>query len=378
MGFFYSGGGERVVLQQARQLRACGHSVQVYAPIVRHDKCFPQLLKEIGPKEIVASFPSPIAHEALAMILCSLLPVGVEKLADCDVLLCHSQPSMWIGYKLNRLYGTPYVGYLHQLTTFIHKRPEAIGSWTKGDFVLLDGLLGKFARPIAKELDYIAHRNASHLLFNSEWTRTRFQETYGLTGEVCYPALDEIPSALPDKKRENMIITASRHYPWKRIDLAFRVISTLPYPRPQFVVVGEYTSHTPALKKLVSKLDLDEQVSFTGFVTNPFLAQLYSQSSAYVQTSIHEPFGLGPLEAQAHGTPAVVWGDAGVKETVLDGESGFYAEPYDIADFAEKLGSILSNEEMWRSMSRTAHAWASTFTWDRHVAQLEHALDESR
>lgn len=62
MGFFYSGGGERVVLQQARQLRACGHSVQVYAPIVRHDKCFPQLLKEIGPKEIVASFPSPIAR----------------------------------------------------------------------------------------------------------------------------------------------------------------------------------------------------------------------------------------------------------------------------------------------------------------------------
>jgi glycosyltransferase involved in cell wall biosynthesis len=175
-----------------------------------------------------------------------------------------------------------------------------------------------------------------------------------------------------------MIITASRHYPWKRIDLAFRVISTLPYPRPQFVVVGEHTSHTPALKKLVRELDLDEQVSFTGFVTNLFLAQLYSQSSAYVQTSIHEPFGLGPLEAQAHGTPAVVWGDAGVKETVLDGESGFYAKPYDIADFADKLGSILSNGEMWRTLSRTAHAWASTFTWDRHVAQLEHTLDESK
>jgi glycosyltransferase involved in cell wall biosynthesis len=377
MGFFYSGGGERVVLQQARHLRERGHTVKVYSPITRRDKCFPQLLKDVNPEELMRSTPSPVLREALAMLLCSLLPIGLQKLRDCDVLLCHSQPSMWIGWRMNQLFGIPYVGYLHQLTTFIHKRPDTASNWaTKGDFLLLDGLLGTLCRPIAQHLDYISHKGASHLLFNSDWTRSRFQQTYGLTGDVCYPALDNIPDKLPNKPRENMIITASRHYPWKRIDLAFDAISMLPNHKPQFVVVGDQTPHTASLKRIVSQLNLNEYVSFTGFVTNTLLTQLYSQSSAYVQTSINEPFGLGPLEAQAYGTPAVVWGDAGVRETVLDGESGFHAKPYDLNDFVDKLESILVDKELWHIMSRTAHAWASIFTWKNHIDHLEHVMDE--
>ena len=377
MGFFYSGGGERVALQQARHLRERGHRVRVYSPIIRRDRCFPQLLKDVNPEELMRSIPSPVLREALAMLLCSLLPIGLQKLRDCDVLLCHSQPSLWIGWRMNQLFGIPYVGYLHQLTTFIHKRLDIASNWaSKADFLLLDGLLGKFCRPLARNLDYMSHKEASHLIFNSNWTRLRFQQAYGLTGDVCYPALDKMPDELPKRSRENMIITASRHYPWKRIDLALHAISMLPNPKPQFVVVGDQTPHTVSLKRIATQLELNEYVNFTGFVTNTFLTQLYSESKAYVQTSIQEPFGLGPVEAQACGTPAVVWGDAGVKETVLDGESGFHAKPYDLNDFLDKLESILFDEEVWRLMSKAAHSWASHFTWRNHIDHLEHVLDE--
>jgi glycosyltransferase involved in cell wall biosynthesis len=284
---------------------------------------------------------------------------------------------MWLGYRIHRLLGTPYVGYLHQLTTFLHKRPAAAGNWaTKGDFLMLDGLLGVFGKTTAKQLDKICHRNADRLLFNSTWTKRLFEREYGVTGDVCYPGT-RVMNAMRELARENVIMTASRHYPWKRIDLALHVLKRL-RTKPRFVVVGDETLHTPTLKEIAAELGISHNVDFTGFVGDHALFSLYESSGAYVQTSIQEPFGLGPLEAQGSGAPAVVWGDGGVKETVLDGETGFHAKPYNLEDFAAKVDLILSDRERQNAMSRAARAWTSTFSWDAHIDLLEAVLDEHR
>jgi 1,4-alpha-glucan branching enzyme len=147
---------------------------------------------------------------------------------------------------------------------------------------------------------------------------------------------------------------------------------------PLLVVAGEETSHTRTLKQVAIELGVANRVDFTGFIDDQELFSTYARAKAYVQTSIREPFGLGPLEAQSYGTPAVVWGDAGVRETVLDGETGFHATPYDLEDFASKLDLILSNEQRRSEMSRTAQIWASTFSWEGHVDTLEGVLDEEK
>ena len=380
MGFLYSGGGERVVLEQTQRLRERGHNVKLFSPIIRWQKSFPERLKEVQPERIVPPFPLPFPfREASAMIASAVLPFRSDEIADCDVLLCHSQPSMWIGHRIKQQSGTPYVGYLHQLTTFIHKRPEAAGNWaTKGDFLMLDGLLGLFGRRVARLLDRLCHRNANRLLFNSNWTRSLFEKEYGLTGDVCYPGLNFMPKHDVASVRLNRIITASRHYPWKRIDLAFQVLKQLSEPVPEMVVAGESTPHTVMLRQIAKNLGVADKVKFSGFVSDEQLSLLYSSSLAYVQPSIYEPFGLGPLEAQSCGTPAVVWGDAGVKETVLDGETGFHAQPYDVTDFASKLRLILTDKSRWEKMSMRARTWASSFTWDTHIDLLEGVLDEER
>jgi len=378
MGFLYSGGGERVALQQTKKLRERGHQVQLYSPIIRWNKSFPEKLKEIQPLRIVPPFPLPFPfREASAMIASSILPFRYKEMADCDILLCHSQPSMWIGYRLSKIFGIPYVGYLHQPTTFIHKRPEIAGNWaSKGDFLILDGLLGGIGKPISRSLDYLSHKNASHLIFNSKWTRTQFEKKYGLSGTVCYPAIEQ-SNPLPFN-RFLQIITASRHYPWKRIDLAFHILKALKDQVAKLIVAGEETSYTKTLLQAVYDLELSNRVQFTGFISDDDLTTLYATSMAYVQTSISEPFGLGPLEAQSFGTPAVVWGDAGVRETVLDGETGFYAEPYDVSDFASKLQMLIDDYALWQSFSKEARIWSRNFSWDNHIDILEGVFDERR
>jgi glycosyltransferase involved in cell wall biosynthesis len=209
------------------------------------------------------------------------------------------------------------------------------------------------------------------------WTRSLFENEYGLSGDVCYPGIDFIPKH-ESFARQDRIITASRHYPWKRIDLAFEVLKTLQKPMPTLVVCGDFTSHTRTLRERAVSLEVADNVDFTGFVSDKELGNLFSTSLVYVQTSIHEPFGLGPLEAQSYGTPAVVWGDAGVKETVLDTETGFHAKPYDLKDFGGKVQQLRSDETAWRRLSRNARVWATKFSWNSHVDLLEGVLDEAR
>ena len=376
--FMYSGGGERVILKQAELLRKRGHRVRVFSPIIRWAKSFPQWLAKVKPERIVPAFPLPFPfREGSAMVASSVLPFRLREIADCDILLCHSQPSMWLGYRSSKLFGTPYVGYLHQLTTFIHHRPPIAGNWaTKGDFLLLDGLLGVFGRPVARHLDRLCHAEASRLLFNSAWTKSLFMKEYGVNGDILYPAI-EVPLRPIEQRRKNIIVTAGRHFPWKRIDLSFHMLTKL-HHKPLLLVTGEQTEHTPTLIKIARRLGVADQVRFTGFISDAELFDIYANSRAYVHTSIHEPFGLSPLEAQALGTPAVVWRDGGVKETVLNGETGFHAEPFDLGDLVEKVEILLGDDEKREAMGTTAQMWASTFDWSDHVDFLEGVLDEER
>src|SRR5437764_14699560 len=47
LGFFYAGGGERLVLEEVRGLKQLGHEVECFAPIVVPEACYPELMKEV-------------------------------------------------------------------------------------------------------------------------------------------------------------------------------------------------------------------------------------------------------------------------------------------------------------------------------------------
>jgi len=382
MGFLYSGGGERVVIEQAKGLKERGHLVKVYSPVIRWNKCFPNELAEMQPSRIVPPFqfsmrdgpiriPFPF-REASAMLASVIFPFKFRELADCDILLCHSQPSMAIGYRIAKLLGTPYVGYLHQFTSFIHRRPSFAGNWGGTDFAVLSLFLGKF-RPFIQPMDRLAHAEAARLLFNSEWTRKRFVEEYGLSGQLCYPAVGTIGMNLREI-RHNDLITACRHYAWKRIDLAIDVLAQLP-ANVTLEISNERTPLTPTLEKQASALGILDRVKFTGFIENDVLYRHFASSKVYLQPSVEEPFGLSILEAQSLGTPAVAWGDAGGNETVLNGETGYVVAPYDLPEYTSRVRSLVDDESLWNTMSRNARIWATTFSWEDHLNVLEGVLD---
>jgi glycosyltransferase involved in cell wall biosynthesis len=89
-----------------------------------------------------------------------------------------------------------------------------------------------------------------------------------------------------------------------------------------------------------------------------------------------EGFGLVFAEAQACGVPVVSYRTGGVPEAVADGETGLLATERDVAGLAERLRTLLTDDDLWLQMSRAGRQRViSRFDVHRQTAKLEDVYD---
>jgi len=101
------------------------------------------------------------------------------------------------------------------------------------------------------------------------------------------------------------------------------------------------------------------------------LAALYAGALAVVQPSYLEGFGLPPLEAAAHGTPAVVSALDCFAETL--GNAALMVPPGDPDALAGALLRIAADDALRSRLGAAARQRAAAYTWERSAATL-HAL----
>jgi glycosyltransferase involved in cell wall biosynthesis len=101
------------------------------------------------------------------------------------------------------------------------------------------------------------------------------------------------------------------------------------------------------------------------------LASLYAGALAVVQPSFLEGFGLPPLEAAAHGTPAVVSALDCFAETL--GDAALRVPPGDAHALADAMLRIAGDEALRARLGAAARERAAAYTWERSAAAL-HAL----
>ncbi|TRO53805.1 glycosyltransferase family 1 protein [Candidatus Bathyarchaeota archaeon] len=376
MGFFYSGGGERTVLSQAAELMRRGYKVNVYAPVIS-ESCFPELMKGLNIVETADLIPKSLPFRNAAGMIYSSLSSPLREIGKHDVVIAHGQPSNWIGMRLKRKYGTPYISYLHQVNRFFKQRKVDQASWgTEKNLMLLNILHKK--NLVLQGLDRLSVTYADAVLTNSQWIRRQVHEYYGVDPIVCYPGVG--PRFLQSSKRDESrryVLTTNRHYPQKRIDYLLQCMKGVvaEYEDVQCVITGEFTGHTSALKKIVADNGLEEVVKFTGSLSEAQLIEKYTDAYLYTYTSPEEDFGLGPIEAGACGTPAIVWDYAGPRETVIDNVTGFRVKPYDIQGMVEKHIKLLDDPSRRDRMGKAAHEHVlKKYTWRSHCDTLEKTI----
>jgi glycosyltransferase involved in cell wall biosynthesis len=101
------------------------------------------------------------------------------------------------------------------------------------------------------------------------------------------------------------------------------------------------------------------------------LASLYAGALAVVQPSFLEGFGLPPLEAAAHGTPAVVSALDCFAETL--GDAALTVPPGDPHALADAMLRIAGDDALRARLGGAARKRAAAYTWERSATAL-HAL----
>ena len=110
-----------------------------------------------------------------------------------------------------------------------------------------------------------------------------------------------------------------------------------------------------------------------GFVSPTRLHELLDRAAIVACPSRREGFGVVCLEAMAHGRPVVASAVGGLRDLVVDGETGLLVPPRDAPALRAALERLLHDRELRRSLGAAARERARReFGWDAHV---ERTLD---
>ena len=107
------------------------------------------------------------------------------------------------------------------------------------------------------------------------------------------------------------------------------------------------------LEKRIERLKLHNHVFLMGYTSE--VQEQMAKASLFVLTSRTEGFSLAAIEAMSVGIPAVVYNcPGGIRYVVKDGETGYLVPMDDEDAFAEKVCTLIENEDLRRTMGQAA------------------------
>ena len=184
------------------------------------------------------------------------------------------------------------------------------------------------------------------------------------------------PEVRSPRDPEPTITVVTRLVPHKRVDvlLAQLAITASVVPKLRVDIVGNGTERF-RLTTLAAELGLDDIVTFHGFQPDKVRDELVRRAWLTMSTSHHEGWGLSIVEAAVHGVPTLALRVPGVRDSVVNGRTGW------LVDEVGQLGAAaimalreLADEDRAREITEACQAWARCFTWDRSANLLAGVL----
>jgi glycosyltransferase involved in cell wall biosynthesis len=93
----------------------------------------------------------------------------------------------------------------------------------------------------------------------------------------------------------------------------------------------------------------------------PNLAKLLNGAAALVHPSLHEGFGLTPLEAMYAGVPVIAARSPGLTETCAGAVA--YIDPHDAHELAVTLAAVARDATLRADLARRGRTRAADFSW---------------
>lgn len=299
--------------------------------------------------------------QAVRHIMQSQHPVRVGHLHCARCL-----PEGWIGWLVKRLYGIPYICYVH-------------------------GEEANYAKS-SRELGWMMRRvlaGAQFTIANSQNTRSLLRQDWQLPEKkirLLHPGVDTkrfIPAKRDAETRRRLgwgerpvVLTVGRLDERKGHDRTIEAMVRIRKLVPDILysIVGDGIQRQ-RLELLVQQYDVGGSVEFRGEPVDDELIECYQQCDLFVLANRQvgqdiEGFGMVLVEAQSCGKPVIAGDSGGTAETMRVGESGLILDCTTADQLVEVIPKLLLDETLRVRMGAAGRQFVvENLDWEPLAAQ---------
>ena len=184
----------------------------------------------------------------------------------------------------------------------------------------------------------------------------------GIPVSIANPTGLEFFALAPSRPSEPRLLFAGVLVPRKNLEGLLNAFAQVrqAVPGARLIMVGPHPDpdYAQTVQDRVTSLALGDSVDIVGFVDNDRLRHEIATARAVVLFSREETAPTIIAQAMAAGKPVVATRVGGVPEMVNDGESGFVVESEDETALAERMLTLLNDQDLCLRMGARGHELA--------------------
>lgn len=185
-----------------------------------------------------------------------------------------------------------------------------------------------------------------------------------------------VPETVGPRDPDPTITIVSRLVPHKRVDVLIGQIAAaaMHFPNLRAEIVGDGPERA-RLEQLVLDFGLYSNFTFHGYQPDSVRDALLNRAWLTLSASDAEGWGCSIIEAAAWGVPCVALRAPGIRDSVVDGTTGWLVDSTKELQTAlvEHLSEV-SEANTRAAVSQACQEWARCFDWDRSAALLAGVL----
>ena len=143
----------------------------------------------------------------------------------------------------------------------------------------------------------------------------------------------------------------------------------------KLVLAGRELWTGDRVSKQIESLGISKDVFCPGHVTDAVLEELYRRARVFAFPSIHEGFGIPPVEAMARSVPVLASRSSAMPEIL--GDAALYTDPYDVEEMANGLDRLLTDETLRQTLIARGHERAALYDWTRIARRTLSVYEET-
>jgi len=199
----------------------------------------------------------------------------------------------------------------------------------------------------------------------------------GFTAPITVLPIGLEPMTIPavSKEKETTFLYVGRMAPSKRVHDIIDAFAL--FGRGRLWLVGDGDEgYVRALRTRVHDASLDGRVEFLGRLSADQKHERMARAHALLMASVREGCGLSIAEANACGTPAIVYEVHGLRDAVRDGETGFVVQPTPL-QMAQAMTRLVSDEALYARFVDAGRRWSATFSFDATTDVMRSAIEDA-